>query len=59
MKNVSYCKGCVLYHQCNVKILNLELACPCIECLVKVTCNKSCQSFLMFSYYCSAIQHTK
>jgi hypothetical protein len=40
------CLGCrvtdSLEQRCSFNILGEEKSCPCIECLVKVTCKKAC-----------------
>ena len=38
------CKGCGIakYVICSFNRYSLEHECPCIDCLVKVMCNKTC-----------------
>jgi hypothetical protein len=42
-----YCRGCYAYYQYDCMVLPKykEKMCPCIECLIKMVCQKSCYKF--------------
>lgn len=46
------CKGCLVtnnYGECGIKD-NLKNICPCIECLVKMVCEKPCEEWSKVRY---------
>lgn len=51
MKNKYHCYGCSSEHNyCNYKEYGKD--CPCIKCLVKVTCRESCEELSLFVSIC-------
>ncbi len=50
MLNYELCKGCSILSSCELREYNKQ--CPCIKCLVKVTCGygMSCEDFAKFEY---------
>jgi hypothetical protein len=47
------CKGCLskITKSCEIqRITKMTKRCPCVSCLVKVTCVSSCDAFNLFEY---------
>jgi len=51
------CKGCTLYmegEKCEIIIDNPNYICPCMVCLIKVTCKEpSCPQWMDYGWYTS------
>ena len=62
-KMITYCKGCLVFDEhkrklvfdvytCELTEFNTNGQCPCVECLIKMICNKACTEYNNWGLRC-------